>query len=132
MSDGYLRQRQIYGNYSGSLSVTSLTGQTTLVTAKPAGKLDTGYSIFVQRVKITVTGALAGATWSVQDSTGVQVTGNVTVASAPAVFEYDFGPEGFELSTSANLVFVPSATGASGIITWDATQKLNSLTSFGG
>ena len=36
MSDGYRKQRTIFGNYGGSLLVTSLTGQTTLVVAKPS------------------------------------------------------------------------------------------------
>ncbi len=36
MSDGYRKQRNIFGNYGGSLLVTTLTGQTTLVPVRPA------------------------------------------------------------------------------------------------
>lgn len=150
MSDGYRKQRNIFGNYGGSLQVTTLTGSATLVTPKPASTplspkdaSDGGYTIWVQRIHIHISTPLAGATWSVQDSNGVSLTGAVSTAQTtttvgqlqgipsqdPIQAEYDFGPEGVALSGS--LQFVASSPGASGLVTWDAYQKITSTKPFG-
>ena len=142
MSDGYRRQRQWYGDYGGSLLVTALTGQTTLLVGKPL------YTIFVQRIHIHVTAA-AAQTWDVQDSAGnsyigpMDVSSHVTTVGSdvsiptqdPIQAEYDYGPFGVALPVGTSLIFVPSGIGAKGIITWDAYQRqtgLVSISNFGG
>ena len=151
MSDGYRKQRNIFGNDGGSLLVTTLTGTTTLLAAKPASvpkspldASDGGYTIWVQRVHLHISTGSAGVTWQVTDSgSGVSLTGVVSTVSVtttvgqdtsvptedPIQAEYDFGPEG--VAITGNLVFTASGTGASGVITWDAYQKLTSTQPFG-
>ncbi len=125
MSDGYYKYRVKYGNNSGSLAVGALTGQTTLLTAGFKGQ----NTIYVQRLHIHISSAQAGVTWSIQDTAGVLVTGQVPASTAPTPdpvgAEYDFGPIGFKLTQGANLIFVPSGLGAVGDITWDAYQRLD-------
>ncbi len=121
MSDGYLRKREFYGDDGGSLAVTAFTGQTTLVKCPPGA-----YAFHVQRVHLHVNTGVGGVTWAVQDSAGLPVT---TVSAAattgdPAGAEFDFGPSGLTLTQGADLVFVPSAPGAVGAVTWDAFHQL--------
>lgn len=137
MSDGYRKQRNIYGNYGGSLPVTALTGQTTLVSPRGADPYGGAYIIWVQRIHVHITGAGTG-TWDVQDSNGTSLIGPISTVQKtttvgdlqsvptedPIQAEFDFGPEGTPLVAGDSLVFVPSATGATGIITWDAYQRL--------
>lgn len=134
MSDGYWRYRQWYTNDGGSLTVTTLTGQTTLITVGFKGQ----NTIYVQRVHIHVNTPSPGITWSVMDSAGVPVLAPYSVAQTtttvgdlqsiptqdPIEAEFDFGPIGFALTPGANLLFVPSGTGAAGDITWDAYERL--------
>lgn len=133
MSDGYWRYRERYGENSGSLTVTTLTGQTTLQVCGFKGQ----NTIYVQRIHIHVN-TPAGVTWSVVDGAGVPVLGPYSVAQTtttvgdlqsiptqdPIEAEFDFGPVGFALTPGTNLIFVPSGTGAAGDITWDAYQRL--------
>jgi len=102
--------------------VTPLTGQTVLIV--PRAK----HTVYVQRVHVHVTAASPGITWSIQDSAGASLTGNLTAAVAPTLdpvgAEFDFGPAGVAITPGASLLFVPSGTGAAGVITWDAMQKL--------
>ncbi len=124
MSDGYRYNRKFHGDNGGSLVVTPFTGQTTLL----ACGFKKQNCIHLQRLHIHVSVALAGVTWSIQDSAGVLITGAVPASTAPTqdpiAAEYDFGPVGLVLTQGADLVFVPSAPGASGDITWDAYQEL--------
>ncbi len=150
MSDGYRKQRNIFGNYGGSLLVTPFVGTTTLVTAKPVSvpkspldASDGGYTIWVQRVHLHISSGSAGVTWQVQDSGGTSLTGVISTVSVtttvgqdtsvptqdPIQAEYDFGPEG--IAITGNLVFTASGTGATGVVTWDAYQKLSSTQPFG-
>lgn len=145
MSDGYVKKRSTYGDYSGSLLVTPLTGTTTLVSLRGADSLGGAYTIYVQRVHVHCSTGQAGTTWDVKDSNGNSLTGAISVESRvtsvgnltsiptqdPIQAEFDFGPDGVALSSLATLQFVPSATGASGVISWDAYQKLASSTGFG-
>jgi len=119
MSDGYLRKRQFYGDLSGSLSVTPFTNQTVLVTCR------VGDALHIQRLHVHCTIGLAGASWVFQDSAGVPVmTVPVAATTTDPSGDQDFGQDGFVLTPGASLVFVPSAPGASGIVTWDAFSKL--------
>ncbi len=123
MSDGYLFYRKLYGTWSGSLPVTTLTGATTLVMVGFKGQ----NRIYVQRIHVNI--VTAGAvTWTIEDSAGV----DVVVFSAAVVgppntgFDFDFGPIGFALTPGTNLVFTPSAPGAAGSLSWDAYQRQRS------
>lgn len=140
MSDGYRKQRTIFGNYGGSLLVTPFVGSKTLVPLRGADKLGGAYQIYVQRVHVHVSTPQAGVTWNVQDSNGNSLTGAISTAQTtttvgdlqgvptqdPIAAEFDFGPEGIALSPGSTLNFVASGTGASGVITWDAYQRLQS------
>lgn len=129
MSDGYRKQRNLFGNYGGGLLVTPFIGQSTLVPAK------TLHTIWLQRVHVHVASGLAGVTWSIEDSAGNKITGDLVTTPSPTqdpiAAEFDFGPEGVPLTAGSNLLFIPSATGARGTITWDAYQKLSSTSGFG-
>lgn len=139
MSDGYRKQRTIFGNYGGSLLVTPFIGSSTLVSPRKADPLGGPYQIYVQRVHVHISTA-AAVTWNVQDSNGNSLTGPISATSNtttvgqatsiptqdPIQAEYDFGPEGIALSPGASLNFVVSGTGAAGVITWDAYQRLQS------
>lgn len=146
MSDGYRKQRNTYGNYSGALLVTPFIGASTLVPAKPAGSSleGSGWTIRVQRLHVQIsTPGAPGTTWEIKDSAGNSLTGAISAVSStttvgqgtsiptqgPIQGEFDFGPEG--VAITGNLLFVPSGTGASGVISWDAYQKLTSSTGFG-
>lgn len=124
MSDGYQRYRSWHGDSCGSLIVTALTGTTTLLTPPPQT------TIFLQRIHIHVSAPFA-TTWSIQDSSGVLITGNISVAAAPTsdptAAEYDFGPKGFGLTPGASLKFVPANAGAIGDITFDAYCRSNAV-----
>ncbi len=146
MSDGYRIQRNIFGNYGGSLIVTPFIGVTTLVSPKgkdPLGNIP--YNLYVQRVHIHCAIGQANTTWDIQDSNGNSLAGPISVAPVvttvgddlsiptqdPIQAEFDYGPEGVLLPGSASLIFVPSTTGASGVITWDVYQKLATTLGFG-
>jgi hypothetical protein len=118
--DGYLRKREFYGDYSGSLPVTAFTGATTLVACKP------GHAIHVQRISSPVSTAVGGATWTFKDSAGVVIANPsvATVTADPSAATTDFGPDGVTLTAGADLVFTPSVGGAAGVVTWDAFQQL--------
>ncbi len=129
MSDGYRRQRDIFGNFGGSLLVTPFIGSTTLVTPR-----NSTYTIYLQRVHLHAASGVAGVTWTIKDSLGNALTGDVPTTPSPStaiVAEYDFGPEGVALGPGASLLFVASSPGASGVITWDAYQKLTNTFGFG-
>lgn len=137
MSEAYRRQRTTFGDYSGALLVTPLTGTTTLVSPKVAGSTleGTGWTIYVQKIHIRVTAGQAATTWSVQDGAGVSLTGSLSAAAAPSTdtngAEFDLGPVGIPLTAASALTFVPSAQGAAGIVSWEAYQRLTSAASSG-
>ncbi len=145
MSDGYRKQRNTFGNYGGSLIVTPFVGSTTLVAPNPAGSLDSGYTIYVQRIHIHCSSGQAATTWNVTTTSGISLTGAVSVAAGtttvgqdtsiptqdPIQAEFDFGPEGIALPVGDSLIFTPSSSGAAGVISWDAYQKLTSTSGFG-
>jgi len=116
-----------YGWYTGTYEDVSgnLTGvggaDVTLKTARKAG-----FSIFLQRAHIQITGASAGKTWQLTDSAGVQLTGPFPTDTDGSHYDPDFGPEGVQLTEGANLVFDVSAGGATGVISWEAYQKQTS------
>ncbi len=117
MADGYVKRRRIYGDVSGSLLVGTLVGQTALLPGRPK------YTICLQRSNLHASGLLAGATWALQDSTGVPITGPLSVATADTsdmAGLNDYGANGLKLTEGAGLTFVPSATGAAGSVIWEA------------
>ena len=124
MSDGYRRQRVIFGDISGALVVTTATTTTTLVTPK------TNHTIYVQRIDIQVTTGSA-TTWSVRDnnSTVVDLTGTLDVSSAPLHHgPFDFGPIGIPITAGKLLTLTIGGAGAAGVVTWDGYQKLTTVT----
>lgn len=116
MSDGYLRNREFYGDDGGDLTVTAATDDTTLITCKAA------HTIFVQRAKVGVTTASA-TTWNLKDSTGLSISGALSANSAPTQYPLDYGPRGKALTPGANFVLDVGAVGAAGLVTWEAFQK---------
>lgn len=120
MSDGYRKQRIIYGNNSGSLVVGAATDDTVLITART-----TSHVIYVQHVHIHFTTGSAGKTWSIEDTAGspVTISGNIPCDTAPLDVDLDYGAEGIALTQGKNLNLNVSAVGAAGIVTWEAYQK---------
>ncbi len=119
MSDGYLRKREFYGDESGGLMVTAFTAQTTVQKCPPSS------AIHVQRGHFRVNNASGGVTWTLQDSAGVVVaTVSAAAATVSPTGDFDFGPAGVALTAGADLVFVPSAPGAVGAVSWEAYPQL--------
>lgn len=119
MADGYVRQRNYYGNDSGALTVTALTAGQTLRSPRAQSQL------YVQRVKLVVSGVLAGATWDVRDSLSGQslLPGGAVSVATSVNLDVDMGANGVKLTPLASLVFVQSAPGAVGYLEWDAYQR---------
>ena len=120
MSDGYSKYLTFYQDVSGNLAVG--TGDVTLVTVR-----NVSHSLFLQKAHVQVTGASAGKTWQLTDSTGAELTGPFDVGTDGSHWDMDFGPEGRQLTEGANLVFDVSASGATGIVSWEAYQKLTAV-----
>ena len=119
MSDGYARYLTSFQDVSGNLAGGS--SDVTLVTVRNAV-----HSIFLQKVHVQVTGASAGKTWQLKDSGGQELTGPFDVSTDGSHWDMDFGPEGVQLTEGTNLVLDVSAAGATGIVTWQAYQRLSS------
>lgn len=123
MSNPYRRFTTFYQDASGSAPVAVLeSGNNTLVTAKNANT-----TIFIQKIHIQVITGNAGSTWGFEDSTDVEVTGDVSVATGPQHIDYDFGPEGVPLTQGANFILEVTNAGATGVVSWEAYQKLTAV-----
>src|SRR5262245_35915583 len=120
MSDAFLRNREFFGNLSGSRRVlTSDNGILALVAAIPKN------TIYVQRIHVEVTTLTASELWTFQDGAGTPVPIVPSVsAAAIAHFDFDFGPDGVPCteSTAFNLS-ISGATGAAGWVSWEAFSK---------
>lgn len=120
MADGYLAFQKNYRPASGALLVTPLKGVTALVTVVGTS------TIYVQRLHVHVSSAMAGVTWTIADSAGIAIAWPLSAAvvgPSPNGFDLDFGPVGIALTAGTSLVFTPSAGGATGVIAWDAYQR---------
>ena len=118
--DGYQKNQRRYGDDGGSLAVAAGQDDVVLRTVK------TNHTIFVQFVDVHVNTA-AGVTWSIEDTAGISLTGNLSCASAPANYPIDFGPDGQALTAGTSLRLNVSAPGAVGSVAWSAYQKLTSV-----
>lgn len=121
MSDAYLRNREFFGNLSGSRRVLATdTGILQLIAAIPKN------SIFVQKMHVEVTTLTASELWTFQDgaATPVPIVPSVS-AAAIAHFDFDMGPDGVPCTegTAFNLN-VSGATGAVGWVSWEGFKKL--------
>lgn len=147
MSDPYRRKQTFYQEISGEFDVTALSSGTFTVATIP-NTTPANYTMFIQRVYASITGAKAGDTWVVQDSSGKVLgqfpTDTLTVetptgapamgsAATPGVnYKLDFGPIGASLTAGANLQVVVASGNSSGIITWEGYVKRNSVTTVDG
>ena len=120
MPGDYERYRQIFQNASGNLAIGS--ADATLKTVR-----NVSHSLFLQKAHIQVTGASAGKTWQLKDSGGLELTGPFATDTDGSHFDMDFGPEGVQLTEGTNLVFDVSAAGATGLVSWEAYQKLTAV-----
>lgn len=120
MSDGYQKYLTFYQDVSGNRAIGA--ADVTLVTVRNAS-----HSLFLQKAHVQVTAASAGKTWQLTDSTGLELTGPFDASTDGSHWDMDFGPEGFQLTEGANLLFDVSASGATGIVTWEAYQKLTAV-----
>lgn len=126
MSGGdYTRYRKIYQDMSGGL-LDAGGADATLASAR-----NTSHTIFLQKAHIQITGASAGKTWQLTDSGGSQLTGPFPTDTDGSHYDMDFGPVGIALTAGANLVLDVSAAGATGIVTWEAYQKLTAVVAVG-
>ena len=120
MSDGYSKYLTFYQDVSGSLAIGS--ADVTLVTVR-----NVSHSLFLQKAHVQVTGASAGKTWQLKDSGGQELTGPFDAGTDGSHWDMDFGPAGLQLTEGANLVFDVSASGATGVVSWEAYQKLTAV-----
>jgi hypothetical protein len=121
MSDGYLRNREFFGNLSGSYRVAATdNGLVTLVAAIPL------QTIFLQGLHIEVTTLTGSELWTFQDGAGTPIPLIPSVsAAAVAHFDFDFGPGGVPLTEAQAFVLnVTGAVGAIGWLSWEAYKKL--------
>ena len=118
MSDGYQKYLTFYQDVSGNSAVSTKT----LVTVRNARN-----SLFLQKAHFQVTGGAAG-TWELRDSTDVELTGPVETTTDGSHWDFDFGPAGVQLTEGTSLKCVKTGTGT-GIVTWEAYQKLTAVTS---
>ena len=125
MADGYRRQRNTFGNYSGSRFMTPLTQAATLIPAL------TGSTIYLQRLFIYLAAGAPSLTWAITDGAGEKISGTIDASTSLTKTEIDFGHEGLALTPSQSLVFTASGTGAAGSVTWDAYKKINNTVGFG-
>jgi hypothetical protein len=122
MSYAYDRHRTIYEDISGTLTVLTTTGDTTLVTAKA------NHTIYVQRIYMVIT-TDAAQSISFEDSAGTPILlGGISASpGANSRHELDFGPEGRPLTEGKNLVMNVSAAGLAGSLVWEGYQKLTGV-----
>jgi len=126
MLDGYRRNLTFYQDVSGN-RVDVGGADVTLVTVRNAF-----HSLFLQKAHIQITGASANKTWQLKDSSGIELTGPFATDTDGSHFDMDFGPNGVQLTEGSNLVLDVSAAGATGIISWEAYQKLTAAVAAAG
>lgn len=115
-SDPYLRQRQQYTDVSGQTTIaTTDTGTVTLATGK------TGWTIYVQRLSVTIT-TTAAETLTFKDSNGTPkpIVATDTNPGANTQYVWDFGPEGVSLTQAKNFVVAISGAGLAAHIEFSA------------
>ena len=106
-SDAYLRERSENTDVSGRGNVAATDSATvTLATGK------TGWTIFVQFIRVTIITS-AAQTLAFQDSaaTPVKVQTTDSAPGANAQYEWDFGPNGRQLTEAKDFVMAISAAG---------------------
>ena len=119
-----------YRQENSDVSATSRINSTGAVSGAVLASGVASGAIFVQRATIvpTTTGAV---TWALTD------TSSGTPAITPAIsmtgsgYSVDYGSRGLQLTTGASLQILPSATGAAGVITFEAYWKYMGGTSVG-
>src|SRR5262245_18908680 len=116
----YDRQREMYGDISGSRAVAAAdTGVITLVAAIPK------HTIFIQPLHVQVNTLAGSEVFTFQDGAGTPVPIAVQAAGALGHFDLDFGSQGVPCTegTAFNLA-ISGATGAVGRVTWEGYKKL--------
>ena len=111
--------RKHYQKISGNLIVATTTDDTTIVAAV------TNHTIYLQKVYVSITGASAGKTWTLDDNAGTprQLAGPWPTDTDGSHFEADYGSEGVPCTQGQALLFNVSATGAAGVVTWEGYIK---------
>lgn len=131
---GSRRQKRPMGTVaevSGEFKVlTTDTATVTVVTcptfppAAGSPSTYTGYQVFVQRILVSFTTS-AAQTLTFQDTNGTPVVIAKTPSSPSlGVLIFDFGPNGFPITKSANLSMVISGAGLGAIVDVEAYAKL--------
>ncbi len=116
--DRYQQKLSAYSDVSASVVVA--TGDS--ATKTPIA-LKTGYSIFIQRILVSVT-TDAAQSLTFQDNAGTPVVAAKTkVSPGLGPILYDFGPDGFQLTESKELDIVISGAGLGAAVQIQAYQK---------
>lgn len=124
--DRYQQKLSAYKNVSAGSVL--LAGDDLSSTPRVLIALVAGFTIFIQRIVVSVTTDNA-ATLSFQDSAGTPVVAAKTKASPGlGVIVYDFGPEGFALTEGKELDLKNSAAGLAAVIEVQAYQKATGVT----
>lgn len=114
--------RCFYQDCSGTLDVTTTTGDTTLVTVK------TNHTIYIQSILFYVTtDASQSISFEDNNSTIKQLAVVPTSPGDDTKWEFPFGDEGFPLTQEKSFVMNVSAVGIAGNLKWYGYQKLTKV-----
>jgi hypothetical protein len=125
--DRYQQKRSAYGDASVTYQLLAATDLSSTPHKAIAGKA--GYTIYLQKVQISVTTGGVAKTVTVQDNTTPTVVPYAELAASAAVGPYlwDFGPDGVPVAESAEVDIANSGAGVAAIIHIEAYQKATGI-----
>lgn len=119
--------RSRYQDISGTLDVTTTTGDTTLVTARNANA-----TIFIQRIIGYVTTDAPQSIAFEDSATASKTIATITTSPGDETrWDFDYGEEGFPLTEGKNFIMNVSAAGLAINLRWYGYMKLTSPVAVG-
>ena len=124
MADGYLTNRTLFQDKSTAVVLSAAsTTQDNVLTGR------TGHTLYVQRIKVSVT-TDAAQSWTFQDdNSSARVIAVTPTSPGVGMLEWDFGAEGVPLTEAKNLDISVSGAGLAGIVMLEAYLKQTSTLS---
>lgn len=120
ISDAYLRGRLLNTNITGRKNVVAAdSGSVALASSK------TGWTMYIQRLHVHIITSVA-QTATFEDTLAATPVKVAATDSAPGVdthYDWDFGPEGRELTEAKNFVVTLSAAGLAFHCEWEGYLK---------
>lgn len=107
-----------FQDISGTLALAATDADTTLVTNP-----NTAYSIFIQKIRVHIfTSAAQSATFE-DTATTARVIGAIVASPGTGYQEWDFGPQGIQLTEGKNFVLNVSGAGLGMNIQWEGYMR---------